>query len=96
MDTASWSHLEEDFPITTFSENKRFSSSFCKQTNVIQVFNYATATVENLSSALTYLTSQEAALKFMNVIGPFAKKLENLFFSENVVIGQYCLSSVLI
>ena len=24
----------------------------------------------------------------MNVIGPFMKKLENLLFSENVVIGQ--------
>lgn len=28
------------------------------------------------------------ALKFMNVIGPFAKELENLLISENVVIGQ--------
>ena len=35
----------------------------------------------------TYLTSQETALKVENVIGPFAKKLENLLFSENVVIG---------
>ena len=24
----------------------------------------------------------------MNVIGPFMKKLENLLFSENVMIGQ--------
>ena len=57
-------------------------SHFCKQTNVIQVFNYAT--VENFKTAWTYLTSQETALKFMNVIGPFAKKkLENLLFSEN-------------
>ena len=31
------------------------------------------------------MTSQETA--FMNVIGPFAKKLENLLFSEIVVIG---------
>ena len=28
------------------------------------------------------------ALKFMNVIGLFAKELENLLISENVVIGQ--------
>ena len=66
---------------------------FGKQTNVIQVFNYAT--VENFKSTWTYLTCQETALKFMNVIGPFAKKLESLLFSENVVIGQYCLPSVL-
>ena len=30
----------------------------------------------------TYLTSQETALKFMNAIGPLAKKkLQNLLFS---------------
>ena len=35
-----------------------------------------------------FLTSQETALKFMNVIGLFAKNLENLLFSEIVVIRQ--------
>ena len=36
----------------------------------------------------TYLTSQETALKFINVVGPFAKQLGILLFSENVEIGQ--------
>ena len=38
----------------------------------------------------TYLSSQKAALKIfnVNVIGPFAKNLENLLFLKNVVIGQ--------
>ena len=45
-------------------------------------FNYET--VENF----TYLTSHGTAFKFMNVVGPFAKKLEVLLFSEIVVIGQ--------
>ena len=48
--------------------------------------NYAT--VENFKTVWSYLTFQETALKFMNVIGPFAKELENLLISENVVIGQ--------
>ena len=30
-------------------------------------------TVENFKTIWTYLTSRETALKFMNIIGPFAK-----------------------
>ena len=45
------------------------------------------ATVENFKTDQTYLTSQETALKFKNVIGPFAKKIENLLFFKTVVIG---------
>ena len=37
---------------------------------------------------LQYLTFQETALKFINIIGSFAKKIENPLFSKNVVIGQ--------
>ena len=59
---------------------------FCKWTNKIQVFNYAT--VENFITIWTYPTFQEIALKFMNFIGLFAKKLENLLFPENIVIGR--------
>ena len=44
------------------------------------------ATVENVKTVWTYLTSEETALKFMNVIGPFKKKIENLLFTDNVVI----------
>ena len=29
-------HLADNYPITTFSENKRFSIFFCKQTSEIQ------------------------------------------------------------
>ena len=74
--------LEDDYPITTFFEDKRFSSFL---TNGPIRCNYAT--VENFKTVLTYLTSQGTALKFMNVIGPFAKELENLLFSKTVVIG---------
>ena len=70
----------EDCPLATFAENKRFSCFFFfffyKGTNKIQVFNYAT--IEHYKTLGTHLTSQETALKFMNVIGSFAKKLENL------------------
>ena len=44
---------------------------FCKRTNKIQGFK--NATVEK-KTVWTYLTSLETTLKFMNVIGPFAKK----------------------
>ena len=44
-------------------------------------------TVEDVKTIWTYLTSRETALKFMNIIGPLAKKLENHLFSKNVVIG---------
>ena len=54
------------------------SQVFCEWTNKIQVFN--SATIENFKTVLTYLTSQETALKFLNVI--------NHLFSENIVIGQ--------
>jgi len=72
--------LEDDYPITTFFEDKRFSSFLA---NGPIRCNYAT--VENFKTVLTYLTSQETAL--MNVIGPFAKKLENPLFSKTAVIG---------
>ena len=62
-------HLEEDYPITTVFENKRFSTfwggCFLRgqvSLNGFKVFNGC-------------------------IIGPFAKKLENLLFSKNVVIG---------
>ena len=66
-------------------------SHFCKQTNVIQVFNYAT--VENFKTAWTYLTSQETALKFMNVIGPFAKKNLRIFCFQKTGCDWTILSS---
>ena len=37
---------------------------------------------------LKNLTSQGTALEFRNILGPFAKKIENLLFSEITVIGQ--------
>ena len=44
------------------------------------MFNHAT--VENFKTVLTYLTSQETALKFINVIGPFVKKNYRIFCFE--------------
>ena len=60
-------------------------SNFYKRTNKIQGSDYAT--VENVLN-LRYLTFQETALKFINIIGLFAKKIENPLFSKNVVIRQ--------
>ena len=47
------------------------------------------ATVQKLWNRLySYQTSQETAIKFMTAVGLLANKIENLLFSENVVIGQ--------
>ena len=52
-------------------------------TNKIQVFNYAT--IEHYKTLWTHLTSQEKALKFMNVIGSFAKKTW-----ESFIFRKWC------
>ena len=54
---------------------------FCKQTNKIQG---STMPVENYRTVWTCLTSQEKALKFMNVIGPFAKNLRIFCFQKKL------------
>ena len=66
-------HLEEDYPITRFFFWKQKIPKFlCKRTNKIQGSTLQTG--ENIKTVWTYLTSQGAALKFMHVIAPFAKK----------------------
>ena len=44
--------------------------------------------LKTFKTAWTYLTSQETAIRFMNVIGPLQKKKIRIFcFRKNVVIG---------
>ena len=59
---------------------------FCKRTNKIQ--DSTICSHWKLSCRLNLLTSRETALKFTNVIGPFAKTLNNLLVSGVVLIGQ--------
>ena len=70
-----------------FFENRRFPI-FVERNTKIQ--GSAIRPLKSLifNRAGTYLSSQKAALKIFNVIGPFAKNLENLLFLKNVVIGQ--------
>ena len=81
-------HLEKDYPIPTFVFKTEDSQFFFGKDHKNSRFSY-----EGLLKSLmlnpvwTYLASQEAALKIFNVIGPFAKNLENLLFSKNIVIG---------
>ena len=42
------------------------------------------STVENFKAIWTYLTSQETALKFIKVIGPFAENLRNFCFQKQL------------
>ena len=63
------------------SGNKRFSIFFCKQTNKIHKFDGCFD-----PGRPGWVSSN--GYKVLNFIGPFAKKLENLLSSENVVIGQ--------
>ena len=55
-------HLKEDYPVTMFFENQRFSRFFLQTEQYNSRFNHA------------YLTSRETTLIFLNVIGAFAKK----------------------
>ena len=73
-------YFEEDIPSTTFF------IVLLLMDQINSRLNYAT--VENFKTVWSYLTFQETALRFLNVIGPFAKELENLLISEDVVIGQ--------
>ena len=41
-------------------------------------------TVENFKTIWAYLTSRETALKFMNIIGPFAKNLRIFCFQKTL------------
>ena len=64
--------LEEDCPIKTLSEKKRFSIFFFKWNSKIQAFNYAT--FGNFKTVWTYLTFQEIAFKFYKCYSSVCKK----------------------
>ena len=64
--------------MAVFFENKRFSSFF-EWKLMVQL-----STVENFKTVWTYLTSQETALKFIKVIGPFAENLRNFCFQKQL------------
>ena len=55
-----------------FFLKQKIPKFLCKRTNKIQGSTLQTG--ENIKTVGTYLTSQGAALKFMHVIAPFAKK----------------------
>ena len=70
---------EEDCPITTFYENKRFPIVFLHTDQI---------TLRGQVSLNGFKVFNGFIVEYLNVIGLFAKKLDNLLFSENVVIGQ--------
>ena len=70
-------HLEEDYPITMVFENKRFSS-FSSFNNIHEFAG---------SGKFKWFESfQWLHRRTLNFIGQFAKKLENLLSSKNVVM----------
>ena len=76
-------HLEEDYPVTTFFLKTIDSQVFffLQTDQITSRFNYPT--VESFKTVWTHLTSQERALKFMNVIISFEKKkLESFAFKK--------------
>ena len=78
MRTLKPGHLEEDCPITKFSQNKRFSCVFgdrpikCKY-STMQAFE------------LTWPLRKQPSNWWMLLHGPYEKKILRIFFSENVV-----------
>ena len=81
-------HFAEDYPITTISDRKqKIFKSFCKRANKIQ-----DSTIQPLKTLKPFeliwpLREQGTFLEFRNILGPFGKKIENLLFSEIIVIG---------
>ena len=62
------------------------SQVFCKQTNKINKFEGCF--LRGRVSSNGYKVFNGCIVEYLNFIGPFAKKLEYLLSSENVVIGQ--------
>ena len=63
-----------------------FLKFFCKQTNKIHKFEGCF--LRGQVSSNGYKVFNGCIVEYLNFIGPFAKKLEYLLSSENVVIGQ--------
>ena len=84
MRTLKPGHLEEDCPITTFSQNKRFSSVFADRPIKLK---YSTMQPLKFLKAfeLTWPLRKPPSNWWMLLHGPYEKKILRIFFSENVV-----------
>ena len=70
-----------------FSENKRFSSFFCKWTNKIQAFNYAA--IENFTPFELIPDLSGNRPQIYELYCSVCKKLEKILLSENVVFQVF-------
>ena len=80
-------NLEDDCPITMFSGNKRFSSFFANRPIKI-IHKFEGCFLRGRVRSNGYKVFNGCIVEYLNFMGPFAKKLEYLLSSENVVIGQ--------
>ena len=81
-------HLEEDFTITTFSENKIliFFFAYGPCNNIHQFEGCFLIGQVNLNA---FKNSNSCIAEYLNFISLSAKTLENLLFWEHVVTGQF-------
>ena len=84
--TRTWALGKGVCSITTISENKRFSSFFCKHTNNIHEFEDCFLRGQVRSNAFKVFNGY--IVESWILLVPLQKKLENLLFSEIVVTGQ--------
>ena len=84
-------HLDEDYPIKTVFESKRFSSIFCKRTNNIHELEGCFLTGQLISNG--FKVFNDCIVESGILLARLQKILENLLFSKkenknkNVVIG---------
>ena len=84
-------HLDEDYPIKTVFENKRFSSIFCKRTNNIHELEGCFLRGQLISNG--FKVSNDCIVESGILLVRLQKILENVLFSKkenknkNVVIG---------
>ena len=79
LNWGTWKNIIQSQP---FSENKRFSSFFCKQADNIHKFEGCFLRGQVSSNGFKVFNG--CIVECLNFIGPFAKKLENLFFSKTL------------
>ena len=75
-------HLEKHYPITTFFGKQKIFKFFCKQTDSIHKFEGCFLRGQVSSNGFKVFNG--CIVEYLNFIGPFAKKLENLFFSKTL------------
>ena len=94
MQTLKPGHLEEDCPITTFSQKKRFSSVFADRPII---FKYSTMQLLKFLKPfeLTWPIRKQPSNWWLLLHGPYAKKIKKPWRNYNIFkdLPQMCINT---